>query len=122
MSLTIKLVMSGILLIYVIVTGMWVSRLGRPISTGVFTIHKLTALAFAVFASIVFINLLKENQIDSVIPVVLIIAGLSIAALFASGVFLSFEKPLPKIILNIHAFTPIITVISSALAIYVLIN
>ena len=118
MSLTTKLVISGgILIISVIVTGIWVSRLGRPLNTGVFTIHKLTALTFTVFVSVFVINLLKENQIGTAVPVILIIACLSMAALFASGAFLSFEKPLLKKILTIHAFTPVITIISSASAI-----
>ncbi|MHB1152198.1 MAG: hypothetical protein ACYCWE_15825 [Eubacteriales bacterium] len=75
MSLTLKLITSGILIILIIVTGKWVSRLGRPINSGALTIHKLTALAFTVFTSIVVLNLLKETQINYAILIDLIVAG-----------------------------------------------
>jgi hypothetical protein len=122
MSLTLKLSVSGLLLVIIIATGIWLSSLGRPINTGAVTVHKLIALAFVIFMSNTIIRLLKETQINSTVLLFLIIAGLSIIALFASGALLSIDKTTPKIILTIHSLTPIITVISLITAVYLLLN
>jgi hypothetical protein len=122
MSLTLKLSLCGLLLVIIIATGIWLSSLSRPFNTGAVTIHKLIALAFVVFLSNVIIRLLKETQINSIILLFLIIAGLSIIALFASGALLSIDRITPKIILTIHSLTPIITVISLITAVYLLLK
>lgn len=122
MNLTGKLILSGVLTILIIGTGIWVSSLGRPINTRVLTVHKLVAIAFSVLTTVVVIGLLKTSQIQSVSLIFLIIAGIAVIVLFATGAILSFEKPASKIILIVHAFTPIITIVSFSAAFFLLIK
>lgn len=112
MSLFTRLIICGILIVFTIATGIWVSNVGKAIVTGVLTVHKLTALVCVVFLFVVVRGLLNGVQLYSIIMVLLIITILSIIALFVSGVLLSINKHVPQIILIIHAFTPIVTIVS----------
>ena len=40
-----KLIIAGLLFVFTLLSGVWVSHSGKPINTVIFTIHKLIALA-----------------------------------------------------------------------------
>jgi len=50
MSIEWKGILTAVLLLCTIAAGIWLSRRGRPFSTGILTVHKLTALGMVVFA------------------------------------------------------------------------
>jgi len=90
--------------------------------TVIFTIHKLAALALVIFIAIIIRNLLKNFEINNVILTLIIVTGLSVLTLFISGALLSLGKPVNNIISNIHRVTPIPTVITTAVIIYLLVS
>lgn len=108
-----------------IATGIWLSNSGEPLNTAIFTIHKLIALGSVIFIAIVIRNLLRNVQIVDiriVIITLITIMGLSVLVLFISGALLSFGKSVNNIILTIHSVTPILTVITTAMTIYLLVS
>lgn len=122
MSLLLRLFVIGVLIVFTIATGIWVSSLGRPINTGALAVHKLTALATVVFLFIAVRGLFCGVHINPIITVLFIIVGLSIIALFASGALLNISNKVSPMILTLHAFTPVIMIISLVMAVYLLIK
>lgn len=122
MSIIVKITITGLLYLFTILTGLWLSYSGKPLNTLLFNTHKLIALASVIFTVIVIHNLHKNVEIRIVTLTLIIATGLFILVLFISGALLSFEKPAYKIILTIHSITPILTVITTAATIYLLIS
>jgi len=122
MSIVSKIMGTGLPFLLTIVSGIWLSNSGKPLNTLIFTIHKFTALGAVIFTAIVIRNLLKNVEINNVILTLTIVTGFSVLALFVSGVFLSLGKPVNNIILTIHSVTPILTVITTAVTIYLLVS
>jgi len=120
MSIVSKIIGTGLLFIFTIVTGIWLSNSGKPLNTLIFNIHKLIALASVIFIAILIRNLLKNVEINNVILTLIIVTGLFVLTLFISGALLSLGKPVNNIILTIHSVTPIPTVITIAMTIYLI--
>ena len=122
MSIVSKIISSGLLFFFTIVTGIWLSNSGKPLNSLILNIHKLIALGSVIFIVIVIHNLLKNAGSSQVILTLIIVTGLFVLALFVSGALLSFGKPVNNIILTIHAVTPIPAVITTAMIIYLLLS
>lgn len=122
MSIALKIISTEFPFVLAIITGIWLSNSGKPLNTTIFTIHKLIALGSVIFIAMVIRNLLKNVEIKTVILTLIIVAGFSVLVLFVSGVFLSLGKPVNNIMLTIHGVTPIPTVITTAVTIYLLAN
>ena len=120
MSIVSKIIGTGLLFIFTIVTGIWLSNSGKPLNSLIFNIHKLIALGSVIFTAIVIRNLLKDVEIKTVILTLIILTGLFVLTLFISGALLSLGKPVNNIILTIHSITPIPTVITIAITIYLI--
>jgi hypothetical protein len=120
MSIALKIISTELPFVLAIITGIWLSNSGKPLNTTIFTIHKLIALGSVIFLAIIIRNLLKNAEINNVILILIIVAGFSVLALFVSGALLSLGKPVNNIILTIHSLTPILTVITTAMTIYLL--
>ena len=122
MSIVSKIISTGLLFLFTIVSGIWLSNSGKPLNTLIFNIHKLIALGSVIFIAIVIRNLLKNVAINNVILILIIVTGLFVLVLFVSGALLSFGKPVNNINLTIHAVTPIPAVITTAMIIYLLLS
>lgn len=122
MSIGQRLILSGILSFLTIVSGIWISCLGRPYNTVLFTIHKLIALAAVIFTVVLIVQLLKNIDIDAVLLLLLIVAVLSIIALFASGALLSIGKAPHILLRTIHAVSSISAVVTPVIALYLLMS
>lgn len=95
------------LFIISVVMGFILSRMGRPLNTPIFTLHKMLGLASAVLGVMFFKATLKNA---SFIPAIL--SAIFVLCIFVTGGLLSFEKPINKFILYLHAFSPIAVGIS----------
>jgi len=99
-----KFTLPGIIFLLTLVSGVWLTQSGKPLNTAIFTIHKLIALAAVILTAIQIVGELKNTDVP-VLPIALIIlAGLCILALFATGAFCSLgvnfdnqKAPNPKI-------------------------
>lgn len=73
--------------------GFWLSRSGKPYNGLIFNIHKLAALAAVIVAVIRLAQMLgSAGPLAPVIIALLVLAGLCVAALFASGALMSAGK------------------------------
>lgn len=117
---TSKFLLPIILFILTVAAGFWVSKTGKPYHTGIFTLHKLLALAAVVLAAIVIVGLLKTAPMQSVVIMLLVLAGLSVLALFATGALMSIQKTVASAWLLIHRVAPFVLAGSSVSAILLL--
>ena len=121
-TITFKIIIIGLLFLFTIVSGVWLSNSGKPLNTIIFTLHKLIALAAVIFTAIVIHNLLNIVGVENVILILIMVTGLFVLTLFLSGALLSLGKTVNDILLTIHKVIPILTVISIAVIMYIFVS
>lgn len=121
-TITSKALTIGGLLLLVIISGIILSKLGRPLNTPVFTIHKLSAVGAIVLLVININKLAKAGNIPALNIALIVITGVLFLGLFVSGAFLSFEKPAPQIFLRVHQILPLLALASSSISYYLLVS
>jgi len=117
-----KFIPPGILLLLTLVFGFWLSHSGKPYNGFLFNIHKLIALGTVVILIFQLSKTLKNAGSPAMIIAFLIVAGLCVVALFASGALMSMGKLDFTLTLTIHRIAPAFLVISMALAVYLLVR
>ena len=123
-TITSKLVIAGILFLLTLISGVIVSRSGRPLSIGMVTVHKLIAVGTVVLIGIAVNQLYKTADGKAFIEMsLIIISAILFLALIATGAFLTREEmQLPEVVLKIHQVAPLLTLISSAVTVYLLVR
>lgn len=119
---TTRMIIGGILLAAMPLSGLWVSNNGRPLNSAVYNVHKITSVVTIVLIGITIYNLNKTVTIEGLPLIFTVATGLLFLALIATAGFLSFERPLPAYILMIHRIAPLLAIASSAITIYLLVN
>ncbi|MBN2348039.1 MAG: hypothetical protein JXJ22_04330 [Bacteroidales bacterium] len=115
MSLVLKIVVTGILFIVSIITGFWLHSIGRPLSTLMFTVHKLTAIVSVIFAVLIVSNQIKFTHPGTSVIVAALITGICVLFLIVSGALLSFEKPGIQMLVVVHNIAVGATILSAIL-------
>jgi hypothetical protein len=100
--------------------GLWLSHLGKPYHGIFFNIHKLVALAAVIITILRISNVLKGSALQGLGITSLIVAGVCVLALFASGALMSMGKPAYALTLTIHRITPGILAIALTLVAYLI--
>lgn len=118
MDITSRFVTPGIVFLLTLVFGFWLSRSGKPYNGILFNIHKLIALGGVILTVIQIYSLLNGSQLQTMLVVSLIITGICVVALFASGAFMSIGNLNYQIMKTIHNVAPVLLVIALALTIY----
>jgi hypothetical protein len=109
MSIYSNFAISGVLFLGMMLFGIWLGVTGKPYNNVLFTVHKLFALAFVVLTIIKLMPYLKEIPISGLMITLLIIAGLSIIGLFASGAAMSIIEGNKPLLLWLHRILPLST-------------
>ena len=117
-----QIILPAALMLLTLASGLWLSKSGRPYSTGIMTVHKLIALATCVFAGITLVTLIKTGDPQTLIIGLIILAGLSAVALFATGAMMSIEKTLRPAWRMIHRVAPFLLTGSAAASIWLLLT
>jgi len=113
-------IMPGIIFLLTLASGVWLSNSGKPLNTILFTLHKLIALAAVVVTAIQVYGILKNTEIQGLLVALMVLTGVCVLALFATGALMSQAKPVRGILLTIHQVAPFLAVISMAVTIYLL--
>lgn len=106
-----KIILSAISFIIVIVSGILMSRLGKPYQAVLFNIHKLISLAAIVLAAIALNNFRKASGLSSQQLTLVIAIAIFVLATLATGGIISAKEEPAKIILMIHKIMPVLIVI-----------
>jgi hypothetical protein len=119
---TTKLIAAGVLSVFTLLSGVWLSHSGKPYNTAIFTIHKLIAVATVVVIGMSIVNLYKSLDIRTFV----VFLGIAISVLFffslvVTGGLLSLDI-LPQVALRIHQVVPLLAMAASAMTLYLLVN
>ena len=116
-------VIAGLLLLFTLISGVWLSNSGKPLRVAIITIHKLIALATVIVTAAYVYHLYRAVDIQTLVELAVIaVTGLLFIVLFISGALLSLGKPLPGAILRVHQVAPLLALAFSALTIYLLVS
>ncbi|HZD55128.1 MAG TPA: hypothetical protein VE136_00270 [Anaerolineales bacterium] len=121
-TITTKLIGAGILFLLTLISGVIVSRSGRPLSVGLVTIHKLIAVGTIVLTGMAVDQLYKTVERQAFIGMsVMVISGILFLALIATGALLTREEmQLPKTVMKLHQGVPLLALVSSTITVYLL--
>jgi peptidoglycan/LPS O-acetylase OafA/YrhL len=119
---TSRLVAAGALFLLTIISGMILSQSNRPLNIGLVTVHKLIAAGSIVLLGMVINQLFKTVDSKGVVELSLTIIGaMSFLALIATGALLTREEmELPGVVLTIHRAGPVVALVASTIATYLL--
>jgi hypothetical protein len=120
MDMVSRFIVAGIAFLLTLASGVWLSRSGKPLKGAIINVHKLIALGAVIATAIQTYNALKSGEVQVVLIALLIVVGLCVVALFATGAWLSMNKPAYGILLTIHNITPFLAIIAMALTVYLL--
>jgi len=117
-----KVVSMGAGFLFIILSGYWLSRSGKPYSTIVFTVHKLVALAAIVLLGVTIYRINQAGALSAVEVLAAIVTGLFFLGTMGTGGALSIpsDKAMPAIVHKLHQVTPYLTVLSTAVTLYLL--
>lgn len=117
MSFASRFIVSGILFVITVVSGMWLNKIGRPLNPYLFTVHKIAALVIIILVSLALYSIRQYFGDDSIVLVSAVCAALSLLILLISGIYLSFEIVHPGFIIIIHRIAPWTALISALILI-----
>jgi hypothetical protein len=123
-TVTGKAVAVGIILLFTLISGVIVSRSGRPLNVWLVTVHKLAAVATLVLIVLAVHQAYKtaDGRLFLTVSLAVLSAALFVT-LIASGAFLTREEmDLPVYVLKIHRLVPLPALLSTSLTVYLLLG
>ena len=117
-----RVAVTGALLLVLLLSGLWVSRAGKPYSTFPFTIHKLAGLAAGILLAVIVYKThqaapLGPTEIAAIVITILFFVGTVVA-----GALLSINEQAPSIALRLHQVLPVLALLSTAGTLYLLLS
>lgn len=122
MNTTVRAIVAGLFFLFIFLSGIWLSRTGRPLNVGISTVHKLISLAAGIFLLVTIYQRSRMVPLNTIKWIAIVVTGLCFLSTVASGGFLSSEKPLPIAVLRIHQIVPVLTALSSGVTLYLVLG
>ena len=97
-----KFIFPGIVLLLALASGFWLSNAGKPLNSIIFNIHKLIALGAVIVITIRIVNVAKSTELAGLLLGVIVLAVMSVLALFTTGAMMSIGKVNYNLMLTIH--------------------
>ena len=107
---------AGLFFLFIFLSGIWLSRSGKPLNGVILTIHKLISLAAGVFLIITLYQMNHAAALGALELAAAVVTGLFFVGTVVFGGLLSTGKPMPAVILRMHQVMPFLTVLSAAVA------
>jgi hypothetical protein len=112
----------GLLSLFTLIPGAWLSHSGTPLNTVIFTMHKLVALATVIVIGMNSYKLSRIVDMQTFVLVAIAVTELLFLALFVSGALLSFVKSMPQAVLRVRQVVPLLALIASSTTVYLLVS
>lgn len=117
-----QLIIVGSLYLFIFLFGYWVSHAGKPYNAIILTIHKLISVAAVVFLVIAISRISRAAALSTIEFTAVVITGLFFLCAIITGGLLSTDKPMPVVIRRLHQIIPYLTVLSTAVTLYLLLS
>jgi hypothetical protein len=118
----VRVIGAGLLFLLIFLSGIWLSRSGKPYPTILFTIHKLTGLAAGVFLAVTVYQTHQVAPLGAAEIAAIVVTVLFFVGTVAAGGLLSIDKPVPAVVLKLHQVIPVLTVLSTSGTLYLLLS
>jgi hypothetical protein len=112
----------GLSFVLIFLSGLWLSHLGKPYSTAVFTIHKLVGLAAGVLLAVLVVQTHKAAPLGLVEIAAIVVTVLFFIGTVAAGGLLSIDLEVPTLARKLHKVIPVLTVLFTAGTLYLLLR
>lgn len=117
-----KVMYGGLGFVLALISGLVLSKSGRPLNSAFFTVHKLIAVGTVILIGVSVRDLAKAVDMQTLIPVMIALTGLLFLALVVSGALLSFDKLAILPVLRVHQIMPLLALVFSTLTVYLLVG
>jgi len=115
-----RLIGAGLFLLFIFLSGFWLSRSGKPYNAVIFNIHKLIGLATGLFLVITVYQIHQVNPLGTFEITAIVVTVLFFVGTIAAGGLLSIGKTMPPAILKLHQIAPYLTTLATAATLYLL--
>lgn len=113
---------TGLSFLAVLLSGFWLSRSGKPLNVVILTVHKLVSLTTIAFLVAIIAQAYRVAPLGTIELTASVITGVFFLGTILSGGLLSTGKPIPAIVLRMHQILPFLTLFSTAVTLYLLLN
>ena len=117
-NISIYFIIAGILFIFSVLSGFWLSKTGKPYHIAIETVHKLLSLAMVVFMVIAVVKWNKNPGFDTTNTIVALAIGLSFVSAIATGGILSHKDTVDTTIQSIHKISTAAVFVLSIFLVY----
>ncbi len=121
-SIQSRLAIAGVLFIAIFVSGYWLKGIGKPYNVALLTVHKLIGLAALIFLVVTIYQIHQVTPLGAAELIVGVVSGLLFIVTIIVGGLLSTDLTLPAIVPRLHQITPFLTVLSTAVTLYLLLR
>lgn len=121
-NLTIRIILAMGFFVLMLLSGIWLSRKGKPCNKLIFTIHKIITLLTILFVAR-YVILLKNSIEMAQLTINLFWVSVAFFVIsFISGALLSFEKPMPEAVTKIHRISALLVAILGVAMVYLVLK
>jgi hypothetical protein len=117
-----RVVGAGLCFLFIFLSGIRLSRSGKPFNSAILTIHKLISLAAAILVVVTVYQMNQMAALNTMELTVGAVTGLLFLGTGIAGGLLSTDQPKPAAILTVHRIAPYLTVLSTAATLYLLLG
>lgn len=129
-TITSKLTICGLAFLLTLISGVILSRLGKPLNSGVFTVHKLVAIGTLIVMGMSIYQLHQAGGLHTTHLITLTVTGLLFVVLIISGALLSLafsaqvslDGSLVQTAARVHQIVPLLTVVAASVSLYLLVS
>jgi hypothetical protein len=108
----------AVIFVLTIGSGLWLSSLGKPYRAALFNVHKLIALAVVVLSVIQLVKVWNIVDVQALLIAALVVAGIGVVALFATGALLSVGKVSYGVLRVTHIVVAVVMPLTLGLGLY----
>ena len=117
-----RVVGAGLFFLFIFLSGFWLGRSGKPYSVIILTIHKMISLAAAIFLVITIYRINQVAKLSAIELLAVVVTGLLFLSTGVSGGLVSADKAMPVAVLRVHHIVPILTVLSTAATLFLVLG
>lgn len=109
---------TALLFLLIFFFGFWLSRTGKPYGFLLFSIHKFMALGLLIFLGITVYKIHAINPLNPIQLILVSITTVCFLSTFITGGLQSIDQTMPPSVLTLHRFIPYLTLLFTALSLY----
>jgi len=113
---------TGLLYLVIFLSGVRLTRSGKPYNAVILTIHKLISVVAAVYLATVVFQIGEVAGVGMIGWIAVAVTGVPYLITIITGGLVSTDKPMPPVVLTVHRIMPFLTLLCTALTTFFLLG